>query len=163
MISHNDYVTYFKEIAIKHKQLLHTENSKVFHEVSMDLIAGDTSGMFAKTCMLLETESGRIYGPNWSTMYDTPDFAFVIAKSCKLDNRTEERQILDDCKRIGFQILAKIKKDYMAGHALMKLVDIGSFQYAKVYGFGDNHFGWRFTLTMKDNAALKYEAADWND
>lgn len=163
MISHNDYIAYFKDIAIKHKQLLHTENSKVFHEVDMQLISGDTSGKFANTCLLVETESGRLTGPNWNTLYDNPDIAFVVAKSCRVEDIAQERQILHDTKVIGFQIWAKIKKDYMASHPLMKLVDIGSLQYNKVYGFGDNHFGWRFTLSMKASEHLQYDADDWED
>lgn len=162
MISHIDYITYFKEIAIKHKSLMHTENSKVFHEIDMELISGDTSGKFANTCLLVETESGRLTGPNWNTLYDSPDIAFIVAKSCKVEDFEMERQILHDTKVIGFQIWAKIKKDYMAGHTLMKLVDVGSLQYNKVYAFGDNHFGWRFTLSMKSNEHLTYNPDDWN-
>lgn len=162
MISHEDYIAYFKDIAIRHVDLKHTDNTKAFHIIRMDELVGDTSGKFAKRCLILECESGNITGPSWEQLYDQPDMAFVIAEACKFEDRVKEEEILDHMKRIGFDILAKMKKDYKQKHALMKSVEPNSFQYQKVYGFGDNHFGWRFQFRIADNTSLVYNPDVWD-
>lgn len=168
MIPHTQLIDYFEKLAAQHKDInhqagTHRNNAFLYGDVEMLLedISGTNSSGFI---MMLEAGSGRLDGPDEVNLYDNTDVAFVICKSVKEGDRAAQRITEEACKEIGLQIMKRVQRDRNNEEPewLMDF-DLNNVSYQRVFGFGNNHFGYRFQFTITESAQLVYDPTKWAD
>lgn len=168
MIIHDELIEYFELLATKHKSIAHdpfVSQKKAFLYGDVEMLVEDIAGVHSPGfIMLLETGSGSLDGPNEDNLYDNVDVAFIICKSVKEGDRLEQRDVEEACKKIGMQVVKRVQRDRN-----QKFVDwlmdfnLTRIRYQRVFGFGNNHFGFRFEFQLTDSAQLTYDADAWSD
>lgn len=168
MIAHVELIEYFENLATQHKSIAHDKNTpkkRAFLYGDVEMLLEDIAGTHSPGfMMLLETGSGSLDGPDEVNLYDNTDVAFIICKSVKEGNREEQRTTEEFCKNIGLQVMKRIQRDRNNEEPewLMNF-DLNRVRYSRVFGFGNNHFGFRFEFTITDSAQLQYTPTDWAD
>ncbi len=168
MIDTSELIDYFENLATLNKSIAHNPDvyeQNAFLYGDLETLLEDISGRNSSNfIMLLETGSGELTGPDEFHLFDSADVAFVICKSVKQDDRMMQRLVERDCKKIGMRIIKRIQRDRDNGEVDF-LVDfnLNKVKYMKVYGFGQNHFGYRFQFSIDDSARLAYEANEFTD
>jgi|GEM_PF-5015130 hypothetical protein len=168
MIPHEQLIAYFENLAAQHKLIAHdkdTAKKRAFLYGDVEMLLEDIAGTHSPGyIMLLETGSGTLDGPDEVNLYDNTEVAFIICKSVREGNRAEQRTTEEACKNLGLQIMKRIQRDRTleVPEWLMNF-DLNRVRYARVFGFGNNHFGFRFEFTITDSAQLTYNPADWSD
>lgn len=162
MISVLDSIEYFENLARSHKKIKHTDEKKAFSHGDIDELLNDISGHSTDGYSLLfENGDGSVKGENEDQAIETGHFAVVICRPVNNGDKSDQAQAENESKQILFQILAKMQKDKSDEVALVLDFDLLSFQYEKIYGFGNNHFGYRGQFNLIVAALDPFNPDDW--
>lgn len=157
---------YMKDMAIHHTAIAHTELSKSFLRDSItNLLTSTRNGLQVKEkyVMVMENPEGRLTDNLSDSPKDYQAFAFWIAKHVPKDDALAEKEIRTVAKKIGLQIIAKMKKDCVAipRPTALKWMDLGSVSYNPIGPLLDSCYGYRFELTIHDQVNLTHDPANW--
>lgn len=157
----SEYVSYFENIARRHKQILHTDNEKHFYRMDIEEVITGLRTDINYKALVLENHEGIFYDKNSDNIYEMQSGAFLVLDNLNSPGDTNlQMQIMDECFSIGVDILSWIRKDRRS--FLLKALDINSFKYNKVGPIFDNAYGYRFPFKLDKPNGLKFEPAKWN-
>jgi hypothetical protein len=175
MINTQDYIGYFKNLAILHKKIKHNLNGeKRFTAISMEDVINNINhnltfhpenGEADYALMLLEEISGQFRGRDVRNMNDEPDGAFVILKHCPPEDFDRERAIYNECKSIAVSLLGTMTNDYETNaNNIMKYMEPQTgVRYMKVGPVFDHCFGIRVEFSFSKSILLKHVPADYDE
>lgn len=173
MIDTQDYIDYFKALAIAHKKIRHDlDGEKRFTPISIEDLINNinhnltfrpANGEADYALMLLEEISGQFRGQNVGNMNDEPDGAFVIMKHCPPEDFDRERAIYKECKLIAVSLLGTMTNDYEtnANNIMQYLEPNKGIRYMKVGPAYDNCFGIRVEFSFAKSTMLKHVPGDY--
>lgn len=173
MIDTQDYIDYFEDLAIRHKQIRHTLNGeKRFTAISMEDLINNINhnvvfrpqdGAADYGVMLLEDISGVFRGRDVRNMNDEPDGAFTIMKHCPQEDFARERAIYKECKIIATSILGTMTNDYETNaNTIMRYLEPErGVRYMKVGPVYDNCFGIRCEFSFSKSTLLTHNPNDY--
>ena len=155
------YSNYFEGLATQLRDVAHTAAAPKFCRFNIEeVLAGLAHGIDPATpCLLLEAFEGRLSEEGDNVM-DNQDAAFLILRQCELEDFASQNAIIDESKRIGLKVIARLRHDARAGEGLQHF-DRNSVGYEKVGPVFGNCFGYRFTFSFYNPLSLRYNAADW--
>jgi hypothetical protein len=155
------YSAYFEGLATKLRDVAHTPDNPKFCRFNIEeILANLAHGLDTETpCLLLESFEGRLSEEGDNVM-DTQDGAFLIVKACETEDFAAANLIIDEAKRIGFKVIAKLRHDARAGEGLQHF-DRNSVGYEKVGPIFGNCYGYRFTFSFFNPISLRVNPADW--
>jgi hypothetical protein len=159
-----EYKEYFKNVAIKLKDILHSDDNKRFARINIEEVFNSSMDMdFNNICMTLEAYETGVDDQLSDNLRDMKTGAFMLVKKAVIGSFDDEDQVISDTEKTAYKIIAKMKKDKSLNTAI-KHLDLGSIKINKVGPLFDNCFGWRVTFSFDEsmNNNVKYGPEDWN-
>jgi hypothetical protein len=162
-----DFIGYFKNVAEKLKEILHTEDEKHFARVSG--IAGLEEFLanmrFAKGYQLIviANESGRFIDKSSDNLLVQPYFSFYVMKKVEHGNFDEKDQVISDCKAVCKKILSKMFNDKRNNLNGLYNLDRDTITYSQAGPFGHGFHGMNYNFTLLDLPGITYNPDDWNE
>ena len=111
MLSVSKYISYFEEIAKQHKEIAHTAAEKHFVRMNIEEVLTGLRGDIVTPALILESFEGTLNDNNSDNIRANRTGAFMILKEVETDNYAEEHAFLDDCERIGLEIIKRMRRD----------------------------------------------------
>lgn len=154
------YISYFENLARKHKSILHTDAQKHFYRLDIEEVLTGLRTPIKYPALILEMHEGRILNNASDNIRDLQTGAFMIVKQVsKKDDFKEEMSALEECLNIGYDIIARMWQD--RHNRVLNSFDIGTVNYSKVGPVFDNAYGYRFTFGLDDRLP-GYDSTKWN-
>lgn len=157
---------YFEDIAIHHRLIGHTSAKKRFlRDTITNLLNATRNGLdpVGGFVLIMENPEGKLTDNLGDSPKDYQSFAIWIVKFCKNTDQEAERTIRTEAKKIGLQIISKMKNDTISipRKTALKWMDLNSINYHPIGPVLDSCYGYRFEITIHDQAKIVYEPADW--
>ena len=158
----NDVVNYVRELAEKHKDVLHSPAEQhffrwLFQEVTHQQIESAHDPM-----VLLEPMDGRFTDNLGDDRRKRRTIAFVIAKRVtEYADWDEIDNTISECEAIGEQFIAKMINDRDTC-VFLKWMDPNSVKIMDVGPLLNYTYGSRFEIEITTKANLHYDATKWN-
>lgn len=166
MLNVSQYISYFEGIATNHKEIAHKEDEKHFCRMNIEeVLTGLRSGILTPA-LILESFEGSLVDNKSDNILADRTGAFMILKKVEVDDFTQENEYLDDCERIGLEIIKRIRRDARIvpiQNRTPKIFNLNSVEWQKIGPLFDNFFGYRFTFKMSDTENMSYDKAKWLD
>lgn len=157
----SDYISYFENIARRHKSILHTDSAKHFYRMDIDEVLTGLRTDIRYKVLILENHEGKFTDQLSDNIYEIQSGAFLVLDNlAKNGDYNAIATIQDACYQIGLDIYSWIKKDKAA--RVLPGIDINSFAYQKVGPLFDNAYGYRFTFNISKANGLAFDASKWN-
>jgi len=158
----SDVVNYIKTLCQKHKDIRHSDNSKMFYRDTEEF-TGNNRKNFS---VILIAHPG-----NYSDVGDNPQihYAFelrIVAKP-EQDNTESRLAIKDKCKNIAHQLIAKMYQDagYTTDESTWQFIGFNinsvSFQELDFLQFDGTWGGWSITVPISSPASLEIDESKW--
>lgn len=155
-------VAYFQNIAVKLKELSHTQNDPSFHFIRNMIDMGSVTSTIASfkegPIMLLENHEGGLVS-NSDNDFEMISGAFTIL--IRATNEDEDNQLNELYARvnaIAMKIFSKMRYDNHNGdldHFTFEL------QYQKVGPVSDNRYGRRYEFSIGRSSEFAFDENDW--
>ncbi len=158
----SDYVGYFENVAVKNKKIRHSNVAKHFYRMDIWEVLSSLPSAIEYPALILESYEGRVMDNLSDNLIDKQTGSFsIIGNAGSTDDFDLKNKILDDCKVVVMEIIAKMIWD-MKQQVLIGL-DVNSFTYHKVGPVFDTCYGWRveFTIEEPDTAGFWFDAGKW--
>ena len=155
------YSAYFEDLATRLRDVAHTPETPKFCRFNIEeILANLAHGIDPSTpCLLLESFEGRLTEEGDSVI-DNQDAAFLLMQSCELEDFAAQNAIIDQAKKIGLKVIARLRHDARAGTGLLHF-DRNSVAYEKAGPIFGNCFGYRFTFSFFNPISLRMNPTDW--
>jgi hypothetical protein len=161
-MKHVDVVEYFLDIAVRLKELLHTNDDQKFARNADHLREKLKSELPCKSyTLVLDDPQGRSqYNGNH---FDLPVYGFWIVRKVARGDYADEDTAFDGAKAIMWKILSKLendKEEELTG--LFRFYDFSSVSYKKAV-FSDNLAGIEVSFSAVDpvGSEVEYDDNDW--
>lgn len=156
------FVTYMREIAIKCKDILHTEDDKRFFHIRSifepDAILEKMRSLTGDVIMMVESPEGNLSDNNADNPFEIKRAAFILLKKLKPSDVNHEN-IHDEVMQIAKKIIGKMRKDRRDNIIHHFKVDI---DYSKAGPFLNDRYGYRFEFEWgMSSSAIVYNQNDW--
>jgi hypothetical protein len=165
MIDFTELKNYFEQLATQHKLIAHNQNvegENAFLFGDVEILMNDVSGCNSNSYTLLfEYGDLTLAGANEDSLFENSPVAIIICKSVPERDYTEQNIVEDTSYQICRQILARMKKNRNQGLKIMEHIDFSQMRFQKVYGFGNNHFGWRMEVNLQQASPVVDDPAAW--
>jgi hypothetical protein len=168
-ITEEAYISYFTDLATKHKTIQHTINGRqsfFFIPVEMDLKEIDNAIRDKKSTPMMALDAMRgTFDEGQSARYlQTVNGQFTILETAKVGLQTDIRRAQDVCLKIGLQILARMKVD-LRGQGMVPgtFFSIGNVRYDQVGPMAVNHYGYTFRFNITCPFSFSVDAGNWTD
>ena len=162
----SEYVEYFEEISRQHTEIQHTDDEKHFARINIEeVLTGLRSSILTPALILESFEGGLIDNKSDNILADRMG-AFMILKQVQMDNFTQEAEFLDDCERIGLDVIRRMRRDARVQpiqDRLLRGLQLSKVGWMKVGPVFDNWYGYRFTFSLEDYETMKYDDSKWLD
>lgn len=135
---------YFKNIAINHKQIAHTELKPKFAHIDFEAQNGIRTTLDTTSpVLLLDTPSGSLQGKSLNSILDYFTTRFAVVQHVRKDDFAAEKEAYSKCLEIGKEILRYILTEQMQPCEVNWLSP--NITYSPVYML-DNAIGYVFTI-----------------
>jgi len=144
-MTNREYIDYFKNLAVQHKKLKHTNAAIAFiddpKEIPTPTLARTTLILFPQILSVKDEKSDNVF------KYKTGEF--WILKPCKKDNKNEQQDAIDECEQIGWDILQRLYEEAGKAQNQRPVMD---FDLNTINGFPlgeqfNSCYGFAYTFT----------------
>ncbi|MCT8340486.1 hypothetical protein MG296_10510 [Flavobacteriaceae bacterium TK19130] len=159
--THKPIVDYFQSL----NELNVNFPEKSFSRMDLNEIMGQFRTGVNFPHLAVESHDGNLDESSHSNNVNGRTFAFTVYQNPKAGNFAQQNEMLDQCERLGLQIIARMRHDANdPDHILYRRFETNSVNYIKVGPvFNEELYGYRFTGVIKGTESLKPNAADWSD
>ncbi len=162
------FIDYFKEVAEKHPDLLHTTKKPSFFRVSGitaidEFLNGST---YAKDIVLCaeSSDDANYTLDDGDYLCEKPVYAFYILKKVKTGDEDSRQQAKKAALRIAEDILSRIDYHYHEDMEGLKDFDWNSIMRYGIGPLGQNYYGIRFSFSLEEPTNLPdYDPDFWNE
>jgi len=154
------YKTYFQNIAISHKQILHSIDGKkaFFYTNDGQEVTQTVSGTGVSfPCMVLSIHNGKFADQNVikNMMFGSFEIRDKVADATNYDNILAA---YTNCYNIGQQIIAKIQRDMedLGYNGAVPNFNINTVSYVYTGPMSDAQYGCKFSFELMDDAYSPY-------
>ena len=162
----DEYVSYFRGIATQNKEIGHTDKETHFYRMNVEEVLQGLRTDIHSPALILEAFEGKLVdGKSDNNLADRMG-AFMIIKQVEVDNFDEEHKVLDDCERIGLNIIKRMRRDSRTNpiqDRLLQGLDLNRVNWQKVGPVFDNYFGYRFIFSIIEHENMRYDDTLWLD
>ena len=165
---HNQYVSYFKELAETHKEIGHMQKEKHFSRLDFEeYILGEVSLNFYPH-LILESIEWNTKGQHADNLFLEAAGAIVVVDkySSRNDDFADQQNTLNNCFNIVQDILAVMEDDMETlCHDLITYFDITSVDIQKLAaGTFDNATGYRCSFSFsKGSIPVEVDSSKWTN
>ena len=171
LVTELQYLTYFKNLAVKHKQLTDGTGGQSFYYMpsQYDLTELDMAfrNLLKPTCMVLEGLKGRLDDSGSKNYVQYIDGMFMILVKSDSSDVTTIRASRDTALGIGLDIFARMRADFSSGALLgnpsVNFFAIHNANYQPVGPMEGNFYGYAFTFTITCPFGFTVSSASWLD
>lgn len=156
-------VAYFQNIAVKLKELSHTQNDPSFHFIRNMIDMGSVTSAIASfrsgPIMLLENHEGGIVSESGDNDFEMISGAFtILIRATNEDEDDQLNELYARVNTIAMKIFSKMRYDKHNGD-----LDYFTFelQYHKVGPVSDNRYGRRYEFSIGRSASFDFNENDW--
>lgn len=169
-----DYVDYMENVAVKLKELRHTDDSKKFYRISNitfleELLQNLTDNGIKDYILIVEDNmEGRFDDNSANALSDDQYYSFYIAKNIELNNFDDRQAAIKQCMVIIKKIYSKMFRDRANDNkgALnqtgLRNLDRSKISYQTVGPFAENFHGIMTSFIVSPSAGIKYDENDWD-
>jgi len=165
-MDHSDYISFFEDLATKHKSILHSPTEKHFFRANIEEVITGLRSKIKFPAMVLESYEVRLIDYKSDNIYMAPVGAFSIIDKVERDNYDKENEAINTCMLIGIDIITAIREEYQNfrnnPNRKIKYFDPATVTGYKVGPLFENCFGYRFEFQIGNPLSLKYDASKWN-
>lgn len=165
MASTKSIIDYFKTACKNNLKLMHEKNDRVsFFRFNLSEIIENLRTGISYPAFGLENIEGNFEDLKADSVKNIVPISFVIIKPCDLLDFDEQEDVMDDCYKIGMEILSKMHKDAHNRDTIISKISVENGRYIPVGPIFSNHFGYRFTLDIKieNMSEIYFNPADWD-
>lgn len=164
-----DIVTYFKNIAISHVDLAHTdENPAFFREYSSARVVFETSDFFKdqashgeKIMILQSNDDGGTTGPHADSNLMNRNFAVWLLTKVEHNNFTEVDTAKAELQELFDDIYTKIRKDRNE-ETIPRQLNKNNIQLNSIGPIGDSYYGKvAFFSITNEEYLVSYNPEKW--
>lgn len=165
-MTQQEFIDYFTHLAAAHRQIAHTAKKESFFYVEDELNVDEIEMAFRKRinmpAMLLMSPGGQLNDNAANNYTDDIEATFMIVD--RAIEGPEIRQAKDKTKRIGMDVIARIRLDSKAGKIGTGRVHfaVSGVSYAPVDVVG-LFVGYAFHLTLTCPFGFSVDSASWLD
>ncbi len=158
-----EYTAYFESLATQYKPIGHSPEIPKFGRIDIEeVVLGLRSRLdFSSPVMILENFEGALGNNEGSNLPHTQAGAFYILQNAIPDDLADEVVKLDNCHKIGIEILARLYRDTL--NSRQRRFEIEKTNYHKVGPIWDNAYGYRFEVTFFDQYKIAINPANWSE
>lgn len=164
--SHLEYIDYHRGLAEKHKKLRHGSQkttsfiSTDHNEFHQYMESGNLKGL-NDIIMHLDGLRGKLSGDE--IIRDTVYGGFYIYINANADqqNFRSNDKVFSEAKRIGLEIIAKMKLDSEANCAVIDQFDVSRVNYQMVGPLSQSWLGYEFTYPLKSKKFVEHNPDAW--
>lgn len=163
-----NFIDYMLDIAVRLKELQHTETDKHFSRVSsivgLEEYLSNMSFNTGWQLVVVDTRSGRFDDGSYSdNLMDNQLYTFYLVKSIDTNDFDAREDLIKDCEAIVRKILSKMFYDKR--ERLNGLLDLqrSSISYDTIGPIGNECHGLMVFFTVLDASDISYSATDWLD
>ncbi|RYD75285.1 MAG: hypothetical protein EOP55_13745 [Sphingobacteriales bacterium] len=164
-MTEQEYKEHFKNLAEKHKSILHTDSSKAFFYIeSVDELTEFDKGlalMKKDVCMLLVASGGEFDDNNSENHTDEQTGEIYILMRKK--NASKINDLYSGAKEILKECLARTKQDFRINPNPHKRFRISKIPYQKVGPMNDLWYGYMATVTFVCPFGYTVNSGTWTD
>lgn len=168
-MTHSEYISFFEDLATRHKSLLHSGSEKHFVRANIEELITGLRSKVAWPCLVLESYELNLIDHKSDNIYLVPTGAFSILTKVTRDDYTQENEAINACMGIGLDIITAIRKEYRAmgtpaesAARKIKYFDPATVKAYKVGPVLENCFGYRFEFQIGNPQSLAYDTNKWN-
>lgn len=164
------YEQYFKNAAIHHADIGHTDEEPRFYFRHILDFAMDATMLCREYTLLLEDRQSQ-HGDNRAGYeYDNNQLAFMIVKHVEPGSSELVTPTIDGAEEIANQIVEKIVEDarcWIPSHNppgeefLFDAFDKNTIRKSEVHNLMDRNYGTRFSFQLKTEYTTTYDPAKW--
>jgi hypothetical protein len=156
----SSYVEYFRTLAREHKEI----NDFYMMDINEPLDALRSTIKYP--ALILTSLSGTFEASNLDNMLDSVNGGFlIIGHLDKIDDFSEEVQVLSKMKQIGADIISRMLHDYLKGEPLAQKAipgfNINSVSYETLGPVFDNDYGIMYSYILFTCIHLAYDSSKW--
>ena len=141
-------VGYFRNLAMKHTQIRHSDSEKHFYRFEVDEVLSGINGIIYPA-MIMEGYRFSFTDQKSDNPVKKREGAFILIDHVSDPGDYEKiHQVWDTMEEIGDDILAKIKADKRDPSSPVRDFDIESVSGQLVATEMGNHYGIRYTFTV---------------
>lgn len=165
-MTQDEFIGYFKGLAVAHRDIAHTDKKESFFYVEDEFNVEELELAFRKRikmpALLLMSPGGSLSGNGSNNYTDEIDATFMIVDSALTVDKN--RAAKDRTKRIGMDVVARIRQDSKSGRIGNRAVHFGfdGVSYAPVDVLG-LFVGYAFHLTLTCPFGFTVDSANWLD
>jgi len=160
------YISYFKDIATKHKGIRHSDTEKRFFRMNIDELLGTGMRSDARfPLMVLENFEGGIYDGDSDNHLKRLEGAFVLLDKVPQGDFNKEADAYERMEKIGIEIFTRMDHDQKMfpkdANSTMIKFEVNSTKWFKVGPIMDSCYGWRFSFSLLDSIDFRYNPEEW--
>lgn len=166
-------VAYFENIAVKMKDIRHSDSSKKFFRASSARTLEEllNSGAIAQfpAIVLFDKRDGKFEDRQSNNLQDRQFYQLLILQKSEQLDSDSRRLAIDQSFSICRKIISKMTKDWLEAQRTpgnidgIRNLDRDSMYYNSVGPFMDSLYGIEFVFTLKETVNTKYEESDWDE
>lgn len=161
-----EYEAYFKDMAVKHADIIHDdESNKHFYLADISEILTELRSGFSDYVVIVESYEGYGSDNRSSFLSKEKTGAFMLLKNVSSRSKVnmDKNAALTWTEEVGWQFIAKMYNDSITiGHTFYGLFDLNTVNFQKVGPLYDDYYGWRFEFSWTDKQNIRYDATKWN-
>ena len=160
-----EYVSYFREIAEKLKDIGHTAENKKFTRINIEeVLNGLRSDLDMSTpVMVLENYEASFNDNRSDNVFKDLNGALMVLQNVDHGDYEGEAEAMDRCESAIMKIIAKMKEDRDYRQIIpLRGFELNSVRLYKVGGVFDNSYGYRMEFMLRGAVPLVVEPNDWN-
>lgn len=169
MITEEQYIEYYKTLAMLHKGIGHVPGKKdafFFIPMQYDLSAIDTAIRNSKSVPLLalDAQRGNFDDNSSDSFVQIIEGQFTVIDKAEVGNQATIQQAQNKCLTIGLQLIAKMKQDARKRKLMHEIVQfsVKDVQYDPVGPMQQNHYGYTFLFKLTCPLGLRVEPELWD-
>ena len=162
-----DFASYMENIAIKLKDISHSNTDKRFWRVSgiSDLEDVLLNIRIYKGMQLVieDNKEAGFVDRNTDNIIEQPYFSFYVLKKSRVTSMEDRTAAVNACLAATRKILSRMRLNKRHNEYGLQFLDFNSVRYSTVGPLGDNYNGIMCSFMLRDEAELFYNVEDWEE
>jgi hypothetical protein len=161
-----DLVSYFENIAAKHKLIQHADNNRHFFRINLDELITGFKQDLQFPAIMLELPESRVSGATLDNLFMSRYVGLSFLDKVDAGDIEGELNCYDRMEALGLDYLSRVRRDYQDfNNRFVAQFDWNDIRVYKVGPIHHNCYGMRFEITVGSSSSgvMHYNTENWID